>query len=106
MDKIDKELDIVNFIREQKITQLALKKLFSKLEYFLLKRQRSFVVDSESSESSHDEYFQSKAALEEDYLNTPVLNSLLNGSVRLNASVNGDFNGDDSVSGPSRRGSI
>ena len=65
MAKIEKELDIVNFIRQQKITQQAIKKLFNRFEYFLLKRQRSFVVDSASStESSDDSYYQSQAALD------------------------------------------
>ena len=37
-DKIAKELDIVNFVRQQMVTQLALKTLFNRFEYFLLRR--------------------------------------------------------------------
>ena len=42
------------------MTQIALKHLFNKFEYFLLKRQRKFVLDSEESESSDDNEFLSK----------------------------------------------
>ena len=60
---------------------MALKKLFSKFEYFLLKRSRNFVIDSESDESSGDDYFRSKAAFEEDYELTERINTLLTGSM-------------------------
>ena len=36
--KFTKEIDIVYFIRNQMMTQIALKQLFSTFEYFLLKR--------------------------------------------------------------------
>jgi len=57
--RISSELDIVNFIQLQKMTRLALKVVFTKFEYFLLKRQKEFVIDSESSANSDDDYSKS-----------------------------------------------
>ena len=63
-EKIAKELDIVTFVRQQMMTQIALKRLFTKFEYFLLKRQRKFVLDTAESESSGDNHYQTKSAIE------------------------------------------
>jgi len=53
--RISRELDIVHFIQMQKMTKAAFKAIFTKFEYFLLKRQKQFVLDSQSSEASDDE---------------------------------------------------
>ena len=53
------------------MTRLALKVIFTKFEYFLLKRQKEFVIDSDSSTASDDNYFKSKESLSEQFEITP-----------------------------------
>ena len=68
------------------MTRSALKAIFTKFEYFLLKRQKEFVIDSESSTISDDNYFKSKEALSEQYVVTPRFELLLTGAKRSTTS--------------------
>ena len=45
------ELDIVRFIKSQKQVRLALKTIFTRLEYILLLNQKVFVINHDSDES-------------------------------------------------------
>ena len=71
MERIEKELDIVTFLRKQMMTSIALKTLFTKAERFLIKNQNTFVLDTEdgndsnSSENSEVSDFDCKRMYEE-----------------------------------------
>ena len=89
-NRIANELDIVHFIRQQKITQVALKHLFNKVEYFLMKRQPSFVLDSNSSTHSGDEDFQSEQFWD-DVTETPSITRLSKGILRRKRTDNSNL---------------
>ena len=70
----------------QKMTKVALKAIFTKFEYFLLKRQKQFVLDSQSSDVSDDDYFKSNGALKESFEMTERTEQLLTGAIRQTTS--------------------
>ena len=47
-------MDIVKFIRMQKLFRIIVKNLFTPIERHLLRNQQCFVVDSEDVELSHE----------------------------------------------------
>ena len=48
---INKELEIDQILRFMRMTRIALKTLFSRTEMFLLRNNKGFTLNSESSES-------------------------------------------------------
>ena len=56
--RIDKELDIDKFLQNQIKTKIAIKSLFSKVERFLIRNNKRFVIGTDSSdeESSTELY--------------------------------------------------
>ena len=48
---INKELEVDHFLRSIRMIRIALKTLFSRTEMFLLRNNRAFILDSESSAS-------------------------------------------------------
>ena len=52
--RIEKELDIVNFVKLQKFVRITNRFLLSDIERYLLRNQQCFVINSENS-TSRDE---------------------------------------------------
>ena len=52
MDQADKELDIVKYIRLQKLTRSLHEHLFTDIERYLLRNQQCFVINSDNSKSN------------------------------------------------------
>ena len=48
---IDKELEIDHFLRSMRMLRIALKTLFSRTEMFLIRNNKAFTLNSESSEA-------------------------------------------------------
>ena len=83
MSQTESLLEIDNFLRTQMKLQIALKAIFNKAERFLLKNNRSFVIDSSSS----GKFESSTSAISEDELvsqlhltNSPYHMTLLRGT--------------------------
>ena len=51
MKRIEKQIDVEELIRTQMRIKVALRSLFTPVERYLLRNNRSFVLDSASSES-------------------------------------------------------
>ena len=47
---VDKELEVDHFLRSMRMLRIALKTLFSRTEMFLIRNNRAFTLNSESSE--------------------------------------------------------
>ena len=49
--RIDKELEIDQFLKQQIKMKIAIKALFSKIERFLIRNNKKFVIQTDSSDS-------------------------------------------------------
>ena len=71
-DLIYQELDIVHFIRKQKMYDIAMRLLFSKTELYLIKRQRDPFVLTRSDDTDSEELDDWQPSIKE--LNTVAAN--------------------------------
>ena len=55
MTKINKELEVDHFIKTMMQIRVMLKTLFTKTELFLMKNNRKFIVQSDSTENEKNE---------------------------------------------------
>ena len=55
VNRIDKELDIVDYIKLQKIVRILSRHLFTDVERYLIRNQQSFVINSDCNGKSSSE---------------------------------------------------
>ena len=59
LSRIEDELDIVRFVKQQKYLQIMLETLFNSSEMFLLKKNKKLILNQKeiNNENSHEERF-------------------------------------------------
>ena len=79
-DRIDKELDVATFIERQKISMIAMKTIFTKMERYLMTHDKSFVIDKgyKSRGNDSDELGEWTEGCDWDDRNSAYFMKLLN----------------------------
>jgi len=83
-DRIDDQLDVVEFIRGQMMLSTMHKTLFNHLERYMIKNQKKFVLQSREDESESSDTDLDEGKLMEKIEQSPYYFKLLKGTQTFN----------------------